>query len=243
MRSMFLVIVLVVLFVATPAFADEDFEGVPKLQVRGEAVIEVPADELRLSIGVSSSGKTAEQALQQNSQALRQVEQALVEAGLEKGEYSTGRFDLQPSWSTRPRNVEPDWRPEIVGYRVQNSLQIKSTKLGLAGQWIEAASRAGANEIGQLMFGLANSDKHREAAIQSATEHARSDAMALADAAKVKLVRILELQLDPAGQAPLVRMASQPMVRSMAAELAPPIVAPDDLQIRAGVSITWQIAE
>jgi hypothetical protein len=33
------------------------------------------------------------------------------------------------------------------------------------------------------------------------------------------------------------------MLRTMAAEAAPPIVAPDDLQVQAGVSITWQITE
>ena len=243
MRRIVLLAIVPFLFCCSPLMAGESSDQPATLQVRGEAVLEVPADEVRLSIGVSSSGKTPEQALQQNSEALRQVEKALRKAGLEQGEYSTGRFNLQPDWSPRPRNAEPDWRPEIVGYRVQNSLQIKSTKLGLAGQWIEAASRAGANEIDQLTFGLANLRNHREAAIQRATEHARADAEALADAAKVKLVRILELQLEPAGQTPLVRMASQPMVRSMAAELAPPIVAPDDLQVRAGVSITWQIAE
>lgn len=243
MRQLFLLSALVFLSAVTSALAGENPQELAKLQVRGEALLEVPADEIRLSIGVSTSGTTADAVLEENSRVLKRVEKALREAGLEKGEYSTGHFNLQPSRSPRPRTAEPDWRPEIVGYTVQNSLQIKSSKLDLAGKWIETASRAGANEIGQLLFGLANPRKHREVAIQSATEHARADARALADAAKVKLVRILDLQLDPAGQAPLVRMASQPMVRTMAAEQAPPIVAPDDLQVRAGVSITWEITE
>ena len=243
MRYFILVLLLFELLAGSPVLADENCENSPTLQVRGEAVLEVPADELRLSIGVSSSGKSVEQALQQNSQALQRVEQALREAGLEQGEYSTGRFSLQPNWSPRPRNAESDWRPEIVGYTVQNSLQIKSTKLDQAGPWIEAASRAGANEIGQLVFGLANPDQHRERAIRSATEQARADARALAEAAGVKLTRILNAQLDPAGQTPVVRMTNQPLVRSMAAELAPPIIAPDDLQVRAEVSIVWQISD
>lgn len=242
MRHVFLIALLLLLPVC-PALAVETSRDPSTLQVRGEALLEVPADEIRLSIGVSTSGATADAVLEENSRVLKRVEKALREAGLEKGEYSTGRFSLQPSWSPRPRNAEPNWRPEIVGYTVQNNLQIKSSKLDRAGEWIEVASRAGANEIGQVLFGLADPRKHRVAAIRSATEHARADALALADAAEVKLLRILDLQLDPAGQAPLIRMAGQPLVRTMAAESAPPIVAPDDLQVRAGVSITWQISD
>lgn len=243
MRRFILLALLPFLFCCSPAIAGEPAEQPATLQVRGEAVLEVPADEVRLSIGVSTTGKTSEQALQQNSQVLRKVEAALREAGLEQGEYSTGSFSLQPSWSPRPRNAEPNWHPQIVGYTVQNNLLIKSSKLDLAGTWIEAASRAGANEIGRVVFGLAEPRKHRAAAIRSATGHARADALALADAAEVKLLRILDLQLDPAGQAPVIRMTEQPLVRTMAAESAPPITAPDDLQVRAGVSITWQISD
>jgi len=243
MRQLFLLSALVCLSAVTSALAGENPQELAKLQVRGEALLEVPADEIRLSIGVSTSGSTADAVLEENSRVLKRVEKALREAGLEQGEYSTGRFNLQPSWSPRPRNAEPNWHPEIVGYTVQNNLLIKSSKLDLAGTWIETASRAGANEIGQVVFGLADPRKHRVAAIRSATEHARADALALADAAEVKLLRILDLQLDPAGQAPLIRMAGQPLVRTMAAESAPPMIAPDDLQVRAGVSITWQISD
>jgi uncharacterized protein len=243
MRHYFLISILLLLFAASQALAGEAHQELSKLQVRGEALLEVPADEVRLSIGVSIAGKTADVVLQQNSWILKQVETALREAGLEAGEYSTGRFSLQPNWSPRPRNAEPNWQPEIVGYTAVNTLQLRSRKLELVGRWIEVAGKAGANEIGQIVFALADPRQHREAALREATANALADARALADAAGVKLVRILQLQLDPAGPAPILVRHEQAMVRTMAAEMAPPIVAPNDLQVQAGVSITWLIAD
>ena len=243
MWQFFLIFILMLLTAATPALADENPKEPSTLQVRGEALLEVPADEVRLSIGISSSGKTADTVLEENSRALRRVEQALREAGLEAGEYSTGHFSLQPNWSPRPRTAEADWKPEIVGYTVLNSLQIRSRKLDKIGRWIEVAGKQGANDIGQVVFALADPRQHREKAIRQATANALADARTLAEAAGVKLERILQLQLDQPGQAPVLRMAESARVRTLAADLAPPIVAPDDLQVRAGISLTWQIAE
>jgi uncharacterized protein YggE len=243
MRHFHLIATLLLLFAASSALADECQQELSKLQVRGEALLEVPADEVRLSIGVSTAGKTADVVLQQNSRALKKVETALREAGLETGEYSTGRFSLQPNWSPRPRAAVADWQPEIVGYTATNSLQLRSGKLAQVGNWISVASKAGANEIGQIVFALADPRLHREAALREATANALADARALAEAAGVKLVRVLQLQLDPPGAVPLFTRAEPAMLRTMAAEAAPPIVAPDDLQVQAGVSITWQITE
>lgn len=242
MRHVFLIALLLLLSVC-PALAVETSRDPSTLQVRGEALLEIPADEVRLSVGVSTSGATADAALEENSRILKRVEKALRDAGLESGEYSTGRFSLRPNWSPRPRTVAPDWQPEIVGYTADNSLQIRSQKLAKIGRWIEVAGKAGANNIGQLAFALADPHQHREAAIRQATANALAEARTLAEAAGVKLVRILQLQLDPPGQAPMLRMAETAMVRTMAADLAPPITAPDDLQVRAGVSLTWEIGD
>lgn len=240
MSRIILVCLMLIMFVPLSATAKDQ---PATLEVRGEALLEVPADQVRLSVGVSTAAKSAETALSENSRKLKAVEAALRQAGLEPGEYSTGRFSLQPEWSPRPRNAAPDWRPEIVGYSVSNNLQLKSSRLELAGKWIAVANQAGANDIGQLAFGLAEPRQHRQEAIRQATAHALEDAHALAEAAGVKLVRVIELRLDPETSQPVVRMAQPAMVRSMALAESPPIIAPDDLQVRAGVSLRWEICD
>ncbi|PNU21493.1 hypothetical protein C2E25_01115 [Geothermobacter hydrogeniphilus] len=157
-----------------------------------------------------------------------------------KGEYSTGQFRLQPRWSSRPRTAPRDWRPEIVGYSVQNSLNIKTVRLPLIGALIEAARQAGADEIGQLRFGLSDPRKYRQQAIAEAVAHGREDAENAA-AAGMRLGAIRQLTISSQDGPPVRPLPGAVMVRSMSAEAAPPIIAPDDLQVRAAVTLTFAL--
>lgn len=234
----FLLFLLAGLAPSRPSFAAEP----AYLHVSGEAVLQVPADQAEFRVGVQTDGVTAEQALENNSKAMRQVEQKLLLAGLEKGEYSTARFQLQPRWSPRPRDAEPDWRPRIVGFSVSNSFAVRTTKLEILGKLIEAASAAGANDIGQISFSLADPRAHRRSAIEQATKNAIADAKTLAASAGVRLLEIADITLDHAALPP-VRPMSEGVMRTMAVAAAPPIAAPDDLEVRASVSIRYLVGE
>jgi uncharacterized protein YggE len=61
---------------------------------------------------------------------------------------------------------------------------------------IGAAVEGGANQIEQLNFNLNNPQAYRAEVIHLATQNAISDAQALANAAAVRLVRILSLSMD-----------------------------------------------
>jgi len=236
---------LILLMVSVPltcwAVDSPDAPQRAELVVRGDALLQVAADQVRFSVGVVSEDRTAGAALEQNSRAMRQVEKALIRAGLNKGEYSTGQFRLQPRWSSRPRSAPRDWRPEIVGYTVRNSLNIKTARLSLIGALIEAARQAGADEIGQLRFGLSDPRKYRQQAIAEAVAHGREDAENAAAAAGMRLGAIRQLTIGPQDGPPVRPLPGAAMVRSMSAEAAPPIIAPDDLQVRAAVTLTFAL--
>jgi len=209
----------------------------PTLTVRGEARLEIPADQARLSLAVISTADEAESALQKNSARLRAVEKELAVAGLEKNEYHTGQFAIRPDWSPRPRDAKPDWKPDIVGYTVTNSIEVKTTRLTAVGRLIEAAARAGADNIQNLTFDLADPASHRNMAIAAATKNARGEALALAAAADVRLGPVLSLNLEPAGTPP------QPHVMRMAAEAATVPITPGNVEVRAGVTMVYRIGQ
>lgn len=238
--------IFILLFLLLPAHllaSEGDRNRPPQLLVPGDAVLEVPADQVQFSVGVTSEAADANTAMEMNSRALLQVEKALIHAGLNKGEYSTGQFQLRPRWSSRPRNAPPEWRPEIVGYTVQNSLNIKTVHLDRVGAMIGTANKAGANDIGQLRFSVADPRKYRQQAIASAVANARADAESAASAAGVKLGAVQDISLGQGAASPIRPMAMDGMVRTMAAEAAPPIIAPDDLQIRASVTLVFALLE
>ncbi|MHC5009190.1 MAG: SIMPL domain-containing protein, partial [Planctomycetota bacterium] len=140
------------------AFDDGDNGGglddVPRLTVRGEALLHKPADLLRLRVGVVTDDPEPTAALNRNSRQMQNVITALEKAGLDRPEYETGRFSVQPVYERRPRNAGADWRARITGYQVTNSLAVRTKKLELAGKLIEAANDAGANSIDSISFDL-----------------------------------------------------------------------------------------
>jgi uncharacterized protein YggE len=228
---------------AIPAgVAAQEEEVRPQLTVRGEAVLEVPADQLRMDIGVVTDGPTAQAALDGNTTAMERVIAALTAAGLTAEEYRTGQFQIQPQRAPRPRDAGRDWRPRIVGYTVTNRLSVKTTRIDLAGKLIGAASGAGANTIHSIAFDLADPRSHRAAAIAAATANAIADAKALAEASDVRLVRILSLALDEAAAVPrpMPPIALREAVGMSMAAAEPPIT-PGDVTVRAGVSILYEI--
>ncbi len=220
----------------------QKLEDTPKLTVRGEAQLEKPADQLRLRLGVVSEAAEATEALNENSRRMSDVVAAIRKAGLDKAEYETGRFQIQPVHTRRPRAAGPDWRPQIIGYQVTNALSIKTKKLELAGELIEAANEVGANSINVIGFDLADPRQYRAEAIKAATANALADARALADAAGLELVRILSITLDEQRRQPLGGGFGGGRVMAAEAAIAPPIAA-GDVTVRATVRIVYEIAE
>jgi uncharacterized protein YggE len=219
----------------------QPFDSIPKLTVRGQAELNKPADQLRLQVGVVTEAPQAESALGDNSRKMQSVVEALKKAGLGAGEYETGSFSLQPVYSQRPRSAEAEWQPKIVGYRVSNTLNVKTKKLDMAGKLIQAANDAGANSIDSISFDLADPRTHRAEAIAAAAANARSDAGALSQAADVKLVRILGISLDEAGYQPPIPLMQAGRMAMAETAMAPPI-EPGEIVVRAGVTIVYEIA-
>ncbi|MHC4711517.1 MAG: SIMPL domain-containing protein [Planctomycetota bacterium] len=186
-------------------------------------------------MGVVTEDPEPTEALNRNSRQMQNVTAALEKAGLDRPEYETGRFSVQPVFERRPRNAGADWRARIIGYQVTNSLAVRTKKLELAGKLIEAANDAGANSIDSISFDLANPRTHRG----EATTNARSDAGILARSAELKLVRIISISLDEAGWRPPVA-AMRAGVAMAEAKIAPPI-APGKVTVRASVTIVYEV--
>ncbi len=227
-------------FVPT-AIAGDSETAVPVLTVRGAAQLQKPADQLRISVGVVTESDEAPTALRENTRKMNDMIDALKKTGLTDKEYQTSRFQIQPVYSRRPRQADATWRPKIIGYRVSNSLNIKTKKLDLAGELIQAANEAGANSIDSISFGLADPRTHRAEAIRVATANALADASTLADAADLRLVRVLSITLDQAAAPrpiPIQRMSAGMAM----AEAAPPPIQPGEVTVHANITVQYEIA-
>ncbi|MBN2232125.1 MAG: SIMPL domain-containing protein [Deltaproteobacteria bacterium] len=223
--------------------ADDDI--VPRLTVRGAAELQVPADRVRFVVGVENEASTTAAALEENSRRLQRVEAALRQAGMEVGEDETALLQVYPVWTQRPQSAPEDWRPRVAGYRAESRLRITTIRLELAGRLIAAAVEGGATGVDDIRFDLAAPRRYRAQAIAVATANARADAEALAAAAGVRLVEVIDLQLDHAQARPLLRQAAELMAAPARADNAgagAPSLIPGEVTVRAAVIMSCRIA-
>lgn len=229
---------LCALFMAmiTQCHAEKPF--FPKLTVNGSAHLEKPADEITFTLTVLTQAETSEKALSSNNEKMQDLVAALLEEGLVKGEYRTGQFSIQPVYTPYPKNPLPDFKPSIIAYDVTNSLTIKTQRLELAPLVIDAAAKAGVDQLSNIGFGIKDPRLYRSEAIAEATANAMQDAQVLADSAKVEIVRVLDIKLDQ----PQVRPYPGPNVQYLAksANSALFLEAPD-VELNANVTIIFQI--
>lgn len=222
--------------------ADKKLEDTPRLTVRGDAELKKPADEIYLRIGVVTENTDAGEALDANTERMNAVVKVLERAGLTKDEYKTGRFQIRPKYTRRPRQVDADWTPKIVGYSVTNSISIETKKIDQAGRYIAEANRAGANSADVAGFGLAEPRMYRAEAIRKATENALRDAREMAEAAGLRLVRIININLDSAATPRGPEASPMMMSRARGADSGAPPIEAGDVTIRAAVSVSYEIA-
>jgi hypothetical protein len=247
MRTPAASIVLCCLFIfhlaILPVFAHEETVSPRNIMVQGTAELWFPADRLNIQIGVLTTGDIAERTLQDNTALMLQAEAALRRIGLKEGEFETGRFQIQPQWTQRPRQAASDWQPRIAGYVVTNTLTVKTQQIELAGKIIESCITAGANTVDSIFFDLANPQAYRSQVIAAATANAIADAQAVAKAASVTLQHVLSIRLDDMSPVPYrIQRGALAEMAAVDAGAAPPIV-PGNIAVKAQVSIQYQISQ
>jgi len=125
------------------------------ISVTGSATTSISPDQLNIQFGVDTQDKTAQAAINSNSQAMNAVVNAVENLGITQDEISTASFTISPVYNdSNPYTVDGSHKPVLVGYMVSNTLLVKTTKLSLAGGIIDAAVGAGANRVDDVSFSL-----------------------------------------------------------------------------------------
>ena len=205
------------------------------LTVTGEGMTEVAPDLATLSIGVTTTGETAAEALAANSAALDAVLQRLKAAGVEDRDLQTANLSVNPNWSSY--DSSSSGAQTIDGYTAMNVVSVRIRALEGLGAVLDAAVTDGANTLNGLTFGLSEPRPAQDAARKAATTDARARAELLAEAAGVKLGRILSISegasfADPA-----------PMYKAADAVAAPVPVEAGEIGMNAAVTITFEIVQ
>lgn len=227
------------MFVATlaaattlPALADDIArQDTPAITVSGEASVTAPPDLAQIDAGVASDAKTAREAAEANNAAMAKVLQALKGAGIADKDYQTSRLSIQPQYAqNRPG------QPTVTGYRASNRVTIKVHDVSKVASVIDTLVGAGANDVGNIYFSVAEPSKLLDQAREKAVADARRKAEIYAKAAGVTLGQPLNIAEDGA-PAPVFR--AKTFAAPMAATPTP--VAQGEETLSITVNVTWAI--
>lgn len=209
-----------------------------KIIVTGQGTISKPSDQFNLTLGVETIDADIKKATSMNAERMSVLVEGLKRLGLESKELRTGSYTIIPQYTPRPRNPPADWLPSIIGYQIQNTLSVKTTRLDLVQKIIEGATALRANQIQNLHFDLYDYQSATEDAIQLAVLQARAYAEAAALAARTSLGQVLEISVNapPQQNPPLYRTQAL----TYAKEVSTPILS-GDLEITATATVTYSV--
>ena len=200
----------------------------------GEGIVKRAPDRAWVTIAAESRAKTPAEAQKLNADAMSAVTQKIKGAGLAADAMRTSAFDLHPEFDYA------NGKQSLRGYVLRNALEVRVDDLAKLGPVIDVAVGAGATAVSNVRFDIKDRSKAEQEALQQAVTDARAQADTAAQAAGLKVERVVRIEVHREAAMPPPR-PMMAMRAEMAASSQPVIVAPDELEVKALVTLTAAI--
>jgi uncharacterized protein YggE len=209
----------------------------PTLSANGDATENAAPDIAIVTLGVLTQADTARAALDGNNAEMDKVIQSVRGEAIADKDIATNGFSIGPVYAQDP-SPRPDGTmqpPKIVGYQVSNQVRVVIRELDKAGTVLDKAVTAGANQAASISFDIDDRKAIVDKAIAAAIADATRRAELMAEAAGVRLVRILNVNANEGG-GPIMRYSEA----AMSAKAVP--IMGGELSVTANAQISWEIA-
>lgn len=214
----------------TPSKADEMKRTVT---VSASASVEVDPDAASITSGVVSEAATAREALDANTKSMSNLIDGLKAAGITEKDVQTSNFSIHPRHEHDPKNGGP---PKLVGYSVNNSVNVLVRDLPKLGEILDLMVSLGANQMQGMNFIVTNAETLKDDARREAITNALRRAKLYAAAAGAKVGDVVRISEDAGSD----EGGPRPMFRAAKMAAAVP-VAPGQETLEARVTVTWEL--
>jgi uncharacterized protein YggE len=201
----------------------------PVVRASGEATVAARPDQVKVSVGVTTQARTAQEAAEQNATITNQVLEALRGLVGPTGEIRTTNYSMSPVYGSTPPTRT------ITGYQANNTVEVTLNNTSLAGRAIDVATGAGATNVIGLRFSLRDPQPIRLQALRQATMQAKVNAEAIATGLGLKVGTVLVAQ--EGGQ--VIPFTETRLAASGAGASTP--IEVGDVDVRAYVSIEAEL--
>jgi uncharacterized protein YggE len=218
----------------------------PRGVERDEVLVQVTAsgradsrpDEARFTVGVDTIAATSREAGARNSATINKVAAALQRLGVREDDLQTRSITLS----------RIDYGPNRGRFQANNLIEIKVRDIKRAGEALAAITDAGANVLSGPNLRVSDPEKAGRSAYAAAYRSARGRAEAYAQAAGLKVSRVLAIRDSGEGGGggpypyPEEAMSMDAQARAVAPVSAPPPVQPGvstrQVQIRVDFALS-----
>lgn len=196
------------------------------ITVVGSAEVSAKPDMAQVQVGVVTEATRAANALEDNNRAMAKLRTLLAHRGLAGRNIQTVRFGITPRYQANAGAAA-----RLVGYRVEHQLNLTVHRLQGLGTLLDALVQAGANEIANVRFSVADPRTLRDQARRLAMADARHRAALYAGAAGLSLGQVTSIiEQGTAGPRPLAFAADS--LRAVP-------LAPGEISVRATVQVRF----
>jgi len=202
------------------------------ITVDGEGRVQAKPDIGLIELSVISQSKTVAETLKDNTKKMNDITTALKSQGIEEKDLKTTGYNIYPRYQYLAG------KSEIIGYEINQTVQVKIRNLEKIGEVITKAASLGVNQAGSLQFTFDKPEGLQNEARGKAIDQAKEKAAKLAQQLGVKLVKIIGF--DESGVTP-----PAPFFGLKGAEMGgggeAPQIQVGQNEIVSGVTITYEI--
>lgn len=163
-----------------------------EITVSASATVRLVPDKASVSFGVSTQAQTAEQAQQDNTEAVNHVIEVLKESGVAEKSIRTTYYSMYPQYDYNYYDSDTG-EQRVIGYSISTTMSVQDQNVEDLGKLLSACVSAGASNVDSVQFFCSGYDEAYQQALSQAVADSKDEAQALAAAAGKELGEVVSI--------------------------------------------------
>ena len=159
--------------------------NINQISFAGEGKVYTKPDIAFVDVSVVTQGTQIKDVQDANTKKMNKVITFLKSSGVDEKDIKTTNYNLYPQYTYENNKI-----PQIMGYQINQTLNIKIRNLDNIGTILQGGVDVGLNKVNSLYFGVENDEQLKEDARKIAIDDAKKKAEILASQLGVRLIKI-----------------------------------------------------
>jgi len=231
----FVLLISVIVFLVTAIGNNAKIDRSDTITVQGEAEVYAVPNIATINIAVVTEASNVEKAMSSNTEKMNNIINSLkTDFNIDEVDIQTQNFSINPryEWTESERN--------LVGYEINQLVNVKIRNLDIIGDVIQKSTELGANDISNLSFTFDDDEALKEEAREKAIQNAKDKAEALGKDLGIKIVKIVDFYESSSVPTPRAVYYNEAMKISLDSATSADIEVGQN-KITSTVSITYLI--